>query len=70
MSTKSWPFRKLKSLGPGIPEVDIEHLDLPAPTRICPVCGANQERLGPDAKAEPRECAVCSGPGGEIGGGK
>ena len=59
------------SLGPGIPRVDIELLDLPlappAPV-ICYVCGGRGTRTV-DPKAEPWTCNVCQG-SGEIGGGR
>lgn len=64
-----WRFRKLKSIGPGLPAVEIEPLDLPPRPVVCPVCGQNRLRPNPDAAAEPRECAVCAEPDGEIGGG-
>jgi hypothetical protein len=70
MSTSDpWRFRKLKSLGPGLPAVEIEPLDLPPRSVVCPVCGRNRLRRDPDAAAEARECAVCAELGDGIGGG-
>jgi hypothetical protein len=60
------------SLGPGIPRLDVDPLDLPlseppAPA-ICYVCGGRGTRTV-DPKAEPWTCNVCQG-SGEIGGGR
>ena len=61
------------SLGPGIPRVDIEPLDLvSAPAQVdvpavCPVCCGTRLRPNPDPAAEARECSDCGGRG-SVGG--
>jgi len=60
------------SLGPGIPRVDIEPLDLPpakpAPkAEKCWLCNGTGQTLNSDRS--PRVCGCCGGTG-EIGGGR
>lgn len=64
------------SLGPGIPRVDVEPLDLvnlvSAPAQVdvptvCPVCCGTRLRPNPDPEAEASPCSVCEGRG-SVGG--
>lgn len=64
-------LRRQVDLGPGVPRMDLDPLDLPVDEVrpvVCYVCSGKGTRTV-DANAEPWTCHVCGG-AGEIGGGR
>lgn len=69
--TRQPPESRDVSLGPGIPRVTLEPLDLPAaepatPTSKCWFCNGDGRAL--DASCTEVACDVCGGSGRQIGG--